>query len=172
MPAVTIDVNDHLLMRTPGILLAVVRLMKKISTLRPTAIRILHLRWLLLPPALSHRGLGPMKTTSTGFLLHASCMNMDRMTSELSSHMLPVLRVSGLRRRIARPRSCKSQSRHSRCRRHTRPPRGASSASPGRGLSGLAAGPASVCIEAERSPAATRGSRDTPAQRPSSCRQH
>ena len=70
MPAVTIDVNDHPLMRTLGILLAVIRLMEQVPTLGPTAIRILHLCW-LLPPALCYRGLGPENKLSTEFFIHA-----------------------------------------------------------------------------------------------------
>ena len=64
MPAVTIDVNDHPLMRTLGILLAVIRLMEQVPTLGPTAIRILRLYW-LFPPTLCYRGLGPEKKIST-----------------------------------------------------------------------------------------------------------
>ena len=63
MPAVAIDVNDHPLMRALGVLLAVIRLVQQVPTLRPTAVRVLNL-CRLFPPPLGYRGSGPDKKTS------------------------------------------------------------------------------------------------------------
>ena len=52
LPAVTININDHPVIRALGILLAVVRLMQQVPALRPTAVRILLSG--LLPPTFSY----------------------------------------------------------------------------------------------------------------------
>ena len=63
LPAVAVDVDDHPLMRALGVLLAVIRLVQQVPTLRPTAIRVLHLSR-LLPPFFGYRGSGPDKKIS------------------------------------------------------------------------------------------------------------